>query len=487
MLKHAVPSDGLNATKSKVPITLALASAQAVYVLTDSNVPSAPNFPLPRDVSRSAAYANTKSLILTSLENLASNEESNAGERPKMLQVLLIGIYQNLSHQQAYGKQVRSDEDEDFGRLALRILVDSLKNVHLAQEASAASEAYRKLPKRHAVSSVEAAELSEPKKKLDACEARWTRLRLAIEILGELVGELDGIVDSGLLGDEVYEEWHGIENGGGEAMEADDAESASTSQEQQSRQKPESLSRAILSIIAQLPSLLVHLAQPTSISFSSPAEQPMAESGLIATQSETSASNGVGKPSFVPVISDLASLIHGRALECLNNLFITISRSRSAGGGLTHAPADDAVDDSMMHLAEGDDGTGARDDGDDVDMESGTSADGEQTTNGDVAASPIQDASTTYVASNIETLQQCWQALFALLVTYLAMYEQRGCQSSTSSLNSGKDKKSSAAGPTSEEPLGTLLEAVTGSIWALARLCINQLVGIRAPAEMFVS
>ena len=460
--------------KAKIPVTLALAAAQAVYVLTDSNVPSAPNFPLPRNTSRSAAYANTKSMLLASLQNLSAHrEDSEATEKQSMFNVLLIGIFQNLSHQQAYGKQVRSEEDEDFARLALQILTSGLEGIDLVAEARIVLEAHQSLPKANAVNSAEAAELSEPKVKLDQYEARWTSLRLTLEILGELVGEMDGIVDAGLLGGEVYEEWHGIENGADEAMEADNTQAAGTSQ-----QHPTPISQDALSIFAKMPQLLLGLADPTSLSF---AQQPVAaeksgKAGLIATQ--PSNGSAVGK-SYVPVLSDLVSLLHARSLECLNNLLITIGRSGIVAEEAAPAKANDAVDDSMMLLAEEGDEPLEQDGEDDEDMvDEGLADQTLQNGNEEVEAPVSFNALTTYVSNNIESLQKAWEGLFELLVGFISLLEARTAGNITSVTDGKEKKKGTAAAQTPEDALETTVEANAGSIWALARLCVNRLVSL---------
>lgn len=451
-----------------MPVTLALAAAQAVYVLTDSNVPSAPKFPLPRDTSRSAAYINTKSMIMASLQNMASSEViADADERQGLLQVLFVGIFQNLSHQQAYGKQVRGEEEEDFARLALSVLVAGLEGVNLSQDAASAEDAHKALPKGRAVASAEAKELSEPKVNLDLCEARWTRLRLTLEILGELVGEIDGIVDEGLLGGEVYEEWHGIANGDTDAMEVHDVPTAGPSQ-----QRPAPISEDAMSILSKLPALLLQLAQPTSISFAESAAETATQAGLIATEAGTAADR-----TYLPVLSDLASLLHGRALECFNNLLITIGRSSGAAAPAPVAAAEDAVDDSMMLLAEGEEEPPAEGEEEDDSMDDDEPEADLIEHNGQSALEvDASDGSSPWIAANIESLQKCWEGLFELLVTHLGLHEKRKGSRDAATSNVSKDKKKMINAQASEDALETALEADLGSIWALARLCVDRLV-----------
>jgi hypothetical protein len=406
-------------------------------------------------------------MLLAALQNLANAPAEAEGiERQSMFGVLLIGVFQNLSHQQAYGKQVRSEEDEEFAQLALQMLVSGLDGVELSSEATAVLEAHRALPKSNAVNSAEAAALSAPKVKLDQYEARWTRLRLTLEILGELVGEMDGVVDAGLLGGEVYEEWNGIENGADEEMDADKAQTVGTSQQQ-----PTAIGQDALTILAKLPHLLLQLARPTTVSF---AKQPLlaergSKSGLISTQPIENAATS--ETSHVPILSDLASLLHARALECLNNLLITIGRSGAVAQGAPGEAVEDVVDDSMMLLADGEDQELAEAADDDEEMEK----DSDDEEEGHEVSQTALKALNTYASTNLEALQKCLEALFELLVQFTALLDQRTEGSAGFSSADGK-KKGASTTHTSEDALETAIEADLGSVWALARLCVDGLV-----------
>ena len=537
LLRRAIPADGSPLSSSKVPLSAALAagrsrcrcsrfkehpsdtavspltSAQAVYVLTDSNVPSAPKFPLPRDVSLSAAYANTRSMLLEILRN--TSDVTTGGETMAMFRILVIGILQNLAQSQVHGKQALAGPEEkaEYASLALSALTSSLKSVDLSTEADAAARVHAKLPvaansgTQGKVASSEAVDASAQKVQLDKVEQRWTRTRLSLEILGELVAELDGIVDVGLLGGEEYEEWAGIsgQNGKGDgdenadAMEQDGQDGThAAANGTNGATGPSALSAGTFSVFADLPKILLGLAQPTCISFAEASAAAAsgsnaASSQLISTEpvgdaSAAAPSGPASNATYVPILSELASLIHSRALECLNNLLITIGRSVSEAP--TASPTGDVlqvdgVDDSLALLAEEDGQDEAMDGDDDEDGEEAGSEAGDIEEAMLAATEPHPDsAAPSYVSANLPSLQTAWETLFQLLVGYInVLQSQNQSKAATATGNAvklaGKKKAGGASAASSaqgEEPASLCVEACLGSVWALSRLCVDQLV-----------
>ena len=517
ILHHVIPSSGGIVSRPKIPLNVGLAAAQAVYVLTDTNVPTAPKFPLPRDTSLSAAHSKIRTMLLDIVRTLLTKQQddevkmakaaSHDAETMSTFKVLCMGILQNISQQHIAKKSEKEEEAAEFKMLALSVLTSGLENIELKVEAECAIRVHKSLPEPSATLSVEAALVSEQRLALDGVETRWTRLRLTLEILGELVAELDGILNVG-LGDAEYEEWHGFSSLNGKEAEMmheidhevmdgkmrQDVASDATCNPQDEARKSSHLSNDVLAVFSTLPAILLNLAQPTSLSFSSlgsRAASPKSTdaSSLIPTQIEHgqhSQETHDQPKDYIPSLTELISLIHVRALECLNNLLITVGRSLAVDE-LT-APGAQAESAEMESLDL--DGDGLHDsDGEGLDDESGDQA-LHMDVAGDTPAPKASDrnALDQYVSKNLATYQQIWETLFDLLVAYVMSLRGRQSlvtEADTQQRGEGDDKgqkkmSTSNAGPGEEEDACTLcMEASLGSIWSLGRLCINTLVSRR--------
>jgi hypothetical protein len=496
VLRYAVPSEPAAQSKSNAipPLSVALAAAQAVYVLTDTNVPSAPKFPLPRDVSLSAAHSNTRQMLLEILRNASEQsttdskgkmkESESDAENKSMLVVLCVGILQNLSQQHLSGQEDTEEEVKEYQNLALQILSSSLKQVDLSAEAANALQAYTNMPSISKTLSAEVAEASPQRLALDLIEKRWTRVRLTLEVLGELSAELDGIVDSGLLGSEEYEEWNGLSNG---HENGDDTAMGEKSSLQDEQQKPSALSDQAMKLFAELPQLLLKLAEPTILSFAptSALVKPAvtatdaSDSMLISTQAEQQASSSDKK--YVPNMTEHVSLVHNRALECLNNLLITLGRAGADDSaekdGRKNVPEDEdemLAEDDLGEADEAEPADSSVMPGEDDDLPEDMFVEDKENESNDVLA--------TYLSTNLQIFQQAWERLFQLLVEFVQIVQAQhtGTIQSTASFTNGaingKGKKK-ASSDEEENIAATCVEATLGSLWALGRLCINDLVG----------
>lgn len=503
---------------------LSLSIAQAVYVLTDVNVPSAPKFPLPRDVSKSAAYINTRSMLLESLRNLTSSFESfsssssktsstssssaEASEQLQSLLVMIIGIYQNLSLQKSFGKSASGPEieaeEQEFTRLTLRILASLISQLDIEKDATSAIEAHASLPSTaiNVASSTtgtqkpssEAVQISPQRKTLDLIEGRWTTVRLALEILGEIVAGVDGLLDPALLGEEEYEEWNGIsdskeasslssnDNADGDMnMDAEDEDTTKSivngstahhHHHQQQQQQTLFISTDIRTLLSSLPSVLMALGKPSRISFTSPSSQKpsnstKAEDNLISTQIDMAddATSSTKKEdeslptgTYIPSISEVFSFVHVRALECLNNLLITLARSNDSSEDDNNGSRQRSPDVEGLEAEMGD-------------------MDNDEDEDEDVEGAPVSEDGTigdativtgeNYVKDNMSTFQKVFEDLFHTLVDYQGRYQASVRQSTTAS-SKNKDP--------CFESLELAVEASVGCIWALSRLCGNLLV-----------
>lgn len=179
--------------------------------------------------------------------------------------------------------------------------------------------------------------ISAPATKLASYEKKLSTLQLSLEILGEWCATLD----ADALGDAAEEEeWGGIpmEDGeedvemdeGDEGEDSGGADEGSMDEESASDAAVE-LSSAALTLFASLPSLLLALSTPTPLSFHV-APSTASTPGLIPTSFTSS-----DLPIPLSAVADLLTTIHVRALECLNNLYITLARAIAAPSGTTAA------------------------------------------------------------------------------------------------------------------------------------------------------
>lgn len=132
---------------------------------------------------------------------------------------------------------------------------------------------------------------------------------------------------------------------------------------------------------------------------------------------------------------------------------------------------------------------------DDEDVEEAGSDEGDVEEAMLAATEPQPDsAAPSYVSANLPSLQTAWETLFQLLVGYInvlqtQMQSKTSAATATANANAvklaGKKKAGAAAAATSaqgEEPASLCIEACLGSVWALSRLCVDQLVSGPTPA-----
>lgn len=486
--------------KAQVPLNVALAAAQAVYVLTDTNVPSAPKFPLPQSSSLSAAHASTRALFMNILRQSGHAQVDGHGQsesRPSRQEsaanfhVLCVGILQNLTHQTIAKKDsAHREESEEFNQIALRILLDNLQGIDLQQDAASVLEAYSTAPLPTKTVSAEAAAVSPQRLVLDQVDQRWTGVRLSLETLAEICAELDGIVDANLLEDTSFEEWDGIKGGDSEgnadlddAMEEDHAHNTAFRQ-----QNPEKLAGDALSLLSALPSQLSKLAQPTQISFAPTSalvhRQTSSETehnSLLATQPEEA--QDMQGLKYVPGFTEQVSSVHCRALECLNNLFITLARAGTSQSSQAAIDGGDASDVDMEDGLDADDTAASSDAGhDDRPMDDGDDSLPQEMLSdvfGEEGAG-IASEGPSFVAQHTAAFQKVWQDLTSLLQHFATTIESRRTSvGNPATLDGTKSTKKTVPSGQASEAILEGVEAVLGCMWALGRLCVDQLVRSR--------
>lgn len=166
-----------------------------------------------------------------------------------------------------------------------------------------------------------------------------------MEILGEWCASLDA---EGLGRSVEDEEWGGIMNDmedianseEGEDVEMGEDEEMENEQEQEPQESSEEdgmgveLSSASVGLIQELPKLLLALAIPTPLSFFVPAVAAAPSTAFIPTATVPAPSAEL--PKELTPIAEILTTIHVRALETLNNLFITLARSIQSPTGIKY-------------------------------------------------------------------------------------------------------------------------------------------------------
>lgn len=187
--------------------------------------------------------------------------------------------------------------------------------------------------------------------KLATYEKKLSTLQLSLEILGEWCSSLDaeglGASTGAASGEE--EGWGGIsaldEEGdvemGGEAMEDDDEMSGDAEEDDEDdddeAEMAVELSGTALTLIEELPKLLLALALPTPLSFLPPPTTDATPASAVPNLIPTSTAGSTNSPHELPLplvgLAEILTTVHVRALECLNNLYITLARSISTPSG----------------------------------------------------------------------------------------------------------------------------------------------------------
>lgn len=209
-----------------------------------------------------------------------------------------------------------------------------------------------------------------PAAKLATFEKNLSTLQLSLEILSGWCATLDAAAIGGLSMED--EEWGGIAQEDNDDDEMDDVDMDNENdkneddeedammgiEKKRSNDTPENgddelqeeddeddmgmeLTSEALQLASSLPQLLLALALPTSISYLHPAAIPSSSTAatahflpdLIPTAAAGATTSTVSTTPDLPLplvgIADIITTIHVRALECLNNLYITLARSAS--------------------------------------------------------------------------------------------------------------------------------------------------------------
>ncbi|KAK4698959.1 hypothetical protein P7C70_g7310, partial [Phenoliferia sp. Uapishka_3] len=328
------------AANKSVPIGVTLAAAQTLHALISSNPPAQAHLLSP---ASSATLISLTTLLSSPSPALSPSDASDH----LTLRVVAFGILLELSKSSAAKKSHHRDSLEaiksvlkDHSYVLVGLVRTDLNEI-VKEGVQAASEMDPKL--------TAGAPPTGPGNKLLALEKKLSTLQLSLEILGEWCASLDAEGLGAIAeGSDEDEEWGGIDAGGDVEMGDDEEEGdergaqdeaegiVSRKMEEDDEEAPEEdspveLNESALSLFSNLPLLLLTLAQPTSLSFAPTTSSITLAATAPSTLLPTSTSP---LPSAIPEaltpLSDLLTTVHVRSLECLNNLYITLARSKNA-------------------------------------------------------------------------------------------------------------------------------------------------------------
>ncbi|GEM06630.1 proteophosphoglycan ppg4 [Rhodotorula toruloides] len=359
------------AKKSRVPLFVAVAAAQALYAFVSDNHPAHTHLlSASTSFSFSPALASLLSILLTPSSPVPTESDDWA-----QLRVLAFGTLLEIAKGRSKRRDVETVRDALRSDEAQEVLLGLVKEAKL-------EEAVEEAKKDPTAPPPAKPDPSAPSSRLASLERQSQTLQLALEVLSEWLAS--GVPDSSALaaeraageeeeqGEEGEEEWGGIsmdvegdvemgsEEDEDEGMVAagekkeeadgiirrrrgdtpvesvedamlDDLEATVDSDDEGDDAAENGSSKALALLGDSLPLQLLALARPTTalsfLSLSALAphnlDMPASSNGLIST----SASDASLLPSSLSPLSEAVTTIHVRALEALNNLYITLSRA----------------------------------------------------------------------------------------------------------------------------------------------------------------
>ncbi|KZT08776.1 ARM repeat-containing protein [Laetiporus sulphureus 93-53] len=307
------------ASRDKLPVSAVTSAAQCLYVLTDENQP------VINEVRSNAAYtACLSSVVQSDTPAAQANGKSKAeiDERTLTFQVLCCGIMRNISPipPSSIASPVDVDRDIVMPKLEPVLSLVTLPEVaHQAQELITKEGSIPELEKLSLKHTPKSDHKTPSQLDLERLETRLRTVQLALEILTGACATLP---------DPEFESWtrgDGADADGDEDDDGDDEIDAEADvdmemdNEPSSKQNPSSKQStpSTPAFFHTLVSPLLALVQPTPLSFPPP-------SG----------------PSPHPPTTSALSSIHISALECLNNIFLSLRLGPAGKSTTTHLHED---------------------------------------------------------------------------------------------------------------------------------------------------
>ncbi|KAI0686648.1 armadillo-type protein [Cytidiella melzeri] len=277
--------------KDKLPVSTVASAAHCLYVLTDDNPPAM------QEVRCNGAYTACLLAVARPDEDQKPNGKGKAAsdDREVALRVLCSGILKNVSPIPPPSIAALADIDNEVLLPTLQPVVASVSLFEVtqrAQELIAQENALPEMQKLSLINSPKTDHQSHTEVELAQLERKLRTVELALQILTGFCATLP--------------EPEPVEDGGDEDEEYEDE----VADEEDTKMLEDDVppSSADISISASLPAFvtsLLSLIQPTTLSF------PPLEGG----------------PSPHPPTTSALASIHICALECLNNVFLSIGAS----------------------------------------------------------------------------------------------------------------------------------------------------------------
>ncbi|KZT73305.1 ARM repeat-containing protein [Daedalea quercina L-15889] len=283
------------ASRNKLPISTVTAAAQCLYVLTDENPPAI------EEVRSNAPYSACILSMVQSREGVIGAKGKHkdvADDRSLTLQVLCCGILRNISPIPPPSMAATVDVDRDIVMPTLEpvlSLIELPKASQLAQEQIAKEDAIPALEKLSLKHTPKSDHKTPSELELERLEHKLRTVQLALEILTGVCATLpDPDFDVRNADGEAAE---GEEEEANEDMDDEPDVDMALDDESGARPRRESNTTFFQTLVAPL----LALVQPTPLSF-----PPL------------------DGPSPHPPTTSALSAIHVSALECLNNIFLSL-------------------------------------------------------------------------------------------------------------------------------------------------------------------
>ncbi|KAK4053545.1 hypothetical protein OIV83_001713 [Microbotryomycetes sp. JL201] len=349
-VENGMTLDGKHGKKNKKadkrerePLFVAVAAAQLVHAFTAQN-PAAqshllrnPNFTSLSSILRASSPPTSRA---ARTEQHAASDATTDSEDFLQLRVLAFGILLQVSKtgKSAAKHQIRALL-KDNQSVLMQLLETDLNTV-----ASTSVEIHKSMDPK--IADQPGMATTGQALRLTSIERQLSTLQLSLEVLGEWCA----LIEAEGLGleqneDEEEEEWGGIIDGD---VEMDEDEADVPADGIFRKQHPDDsaddgmvdddvnlidaeISTSAIALFSKLPGLLLAFAHPTPLSFLQASSATVsAPSTLISTENGSNAAPAQSEPvvpEALSAISDILTTIHVRALECLNNLYITLARA----------------------------------------------------------------------------------------------------------------------------------------------------------------
>ncbi|KAJ8596260.1 ARM repeat-containing protein [Rhizopogon salebrosus TDB-379] len=284
------------AARAKLPIVAVTAAAQCLYVLTDDNLPAID------EVRSNAAYSTCLLEIVRDEDAARGKDQEVIGDRLTMLKVLATGILSNVSPLPPPSAASGVDVSKE---IVLPLLQPVVASVSLIESSALAENLVAKLalePPQMEPFSLKGTPKSDHRSdteiELERLENKLRTVQLALEILTGACATLPDPIS-------------GPQEGELDAEEDDEDNDVDVGEDVTDDMALDDVSMTnSATTTSHLPALvepLITLIQPVKLSFPPAAGQ-----------------------SLHPPTTSVLSAIHVSAFECLNNIFLSLSASRTA-------------------------------------------------------------------------------------------------------------------------------------------------------------